>query len=296
MSFLEKRKRERGDRRDGHLVKDAPAMNIIMSALYPNRCDCEVSTRMEFDVTDLLKYIEKRNETSEVKIKFFHCFVTAVVRLLNERRRLNRFVQAGRMYERDEISVSFVAKRMMHDEAEEALVTYKGRKEHNVDDVARFILGEVKEVRKDNVKENRKDVTSTIDAFAKLPRLLLLMLTGFVRWLDLWGWVPKALTEGDPAYSSVLLANLGSIQCPSAYHHLNNYGTGSIMINNGTIQKKSVLKEDGSVEVRDIVDVTITADERIADGFYFAKSLKLLGKILATPELLEKTFDEDITL
>ena len=37
---------------------------------------------------------------------------------------------------------------------------------------------------------------------------------------------------------------------------------------------------------RDKVQMTITLDERIADGFYFAKSLKIVNYVFAHPELL----------
>ena len=71
------------------------------------------------------------------------------------------------------------------------------------------------------------------------------------------------------------------------YHHLNNYGTNSIMITIGTLHKEEVLMPDGTRQVRDVVDVGATLDERIGDGFYFARSLKLMKHIFAHPELLE---------
>ena len=45
---------------------------------------------------------------------------------------------------------------------------------------------------------------------------------------------------------------------------------------------------DGTKEIRDVVDVGATLDEIIADGFYFAKSLKLLKYIFANPEILDR--------
>ena len=49
---------------------------------------------------------------------------------------------------------------------------------------------------------------------------------------------------------------------------------------------------DGSKQIRDVVDIGATLDERIADGFYFARSLKLIKHIFANPELLEKPLGE----
>ena len=307
MSFIEKKKRKWGDRRDGVWVKDAPGLNVIMSGLYPNRTDCEVCMRDELDITDLLAYIEGKNASGQAhRTKLFHCIVAMMVRIINERRYLNRFVRTLRIYERDEITVSFIAKRQFSDKAEEALVTYKARATDNIDDVSRFILGEVKEVRAEGQpepeqengkkKKKAKKLDDTINKMAKLPRFLLMIITGFVRWLDRWGKVPKSLTHGDPAYSTVLLSNLGSIRCPAVYHHLNNYGTNSLMMTIGTMKKKTVTGEDGSVTTRDVVDIAVTADERIADGFYFAKSIKMLHYICAHPDILEKTFDEDVAL
>ena len=51
---------------------------------------------------------------------------------------------------------------------------------------------------------------------------------------------------------------------------------------------------DGSSQPRDILTLGFTADERIADGFYFAKSLKLAEYILQHPQLLDVPMKEEI--
>ena len=96
MSFLEKRPRKWGDRRDGHWVKDAPGINVVMSCLYPKRTDSEVYLHLEVDITDLLRYIEEKNGPgAEYKTTLFHCIVAIVARAVNERPKLNRFVQGA---------------------------------------------------------------------------------------------------------------------------------------------------------------------------------------------------------
>ena len=185
MGFFEKKKRKFGDRKDGHWVKDVPGLNVLMSCLYPNRCDCEVCLRKELDITEVMKYIDEKNKDNpDSKLKFFHCIIAMMVRIINQRPYLNRFVRSGRVYIRDEISVSFVAKRMFNDQAEEALVTYIARADDNIDKVKSFVLGEVKEVRKTDAPK-KKSIDNTVNNFAKLPCFLLLPITGFVRWLDL---------------------------------------------------------------------------------------------------------------
>ena len=106
--------------------------------------------------------------------------------------------------------------------------------------------------------------------------------------------IPKAFSSVDPNYVTVMLSNLGSIKCDAVYHHLNNFGTNGIVITIGEYHKEPVLNKDGQMEIRDVVNLGITLDERIADGFYFARSFKLVKHIFENPELLDKTLGEEI--
>ncbi len=291
MAFMEKRPRKFGDRRDGHWVKDAPGMNVVMADLYPKRTDSEVYLKQELDVTKLLEYIAKKNEEHpEYKTTIFHCIVLAVARILNERRYMNRFIQGGRIYERDEIVLGFTAKKRFTDHDEECLMLYKAKGSDDLDFVSKKIYGEVKEMRD---RKKQIGIDDILDTFGKLPRLLLMFIVRVVRWLDFWGKVPKALTEGDINYASVILSNLGSIKTDAVYHHLSNYGTASIFITLGVMHKAQRVMEDGSVQIRDVMNIGAILDERIADGFYFARSLKLLQHICDNPELLDKPLEED---
>lgn len=162
--------------------------------------------------------------------------------------------------------------------------------EDTLDSISRRIVGNVKETRKS--EHATGGIDEVLDKFAALPRFVPIPIVRIIRWLDFWGVNPKALTEGDPNYTTILTSNLGSIQCPSVHHHLSNYGTNSIMITIGTLRKQEMLMADGTKQVRDVVDIGATLDERIADGFYFAKSLKLIKHIFAHPEMLEKPLGE----
>ena len=54
------------------------------------------------------------------------------------------------------------------------------------------------------------------------------------------------------------------------------------------------MDDEGNVAVRDVMNIGVTLDERIADGFYFARSLKLIKHIFKNPHLLDKTLGEEI--
>ncbi len=281
-----KPRRRWGDRRDGRRVR-APGLQTIMCYLMPKRTDCEVYLSDQLDVTALLPYLERKNaEHPEYKTTLFHAVLTAGIRMVMERPMLNRFIQGYRMYERNEISVAFVAKRRFADGSDEALMFLVPREDDDLDKISRRIVGDVGEMRKS--EHSTGGVDAILDALARLPRLLLMLIVRVVRWLDFWGVNPKALTDGDPNYATVFCSNLGSIRCPAVYHQLNNYGTNSIMVTIVTIHKEEVLMPDGTKEIRDLVEIGVTLDERIADGFYFARSLKLVKHVFAHPEMLEQ--------
>ena len=279
-----------GDRRDGKWVK-APGLQTVMTALFPKRTDCEVYLHDTIDVTELLKYMEKKNEgKTEGKLTVFHCAITALARMVRERPMMNRFIQGYRIYERNEISLSFVAKRRFTDGTEESLMFMVPKDTDTVNEISAKIIGDVTEMRKS--EHSTGGIDELLDKFAALPRPLLAASVRFIRYMDFWGVNPKFLTDGDPNYSTILVANLGSIKGPAVYHHLNNYGTNSIMVTLGTIHKEEILMDDGHKEIRDVIDIGATLDERIGDGFYFVRSLKLIKYIFAHPELLEKPLCE----
>ncbi len=284
-------KRRWGDRRDGRRIRNTPGLQTVMAHLMPNRTDCEVYLHDKLDATELMRYLEKKNaEHPDYKTTIFHCAITGLARMVRERPLMNRFIQGRRFYERYEISLSFVCKRRFTDHADEALMVLVPKDTDTLDTISRKIIGDVIETRKS--EHSTGGVDALLDGFAKIPRPILMFLMRVIRWLDFWGINPKFLTEGDPNYTTILASNLGSIQCPSVYHHLNNYGTNSIMITIGTLHKEELVMPDGHKEIRDVIDIGATLDERIADGFYFARSLKLIRHIFENPELLELPIGE----
>ena len=69
------------------------------------------------------------------------------------------------------------------------------------------------------------------------------------------------------------------------YHNLTNFGTASSLITFGEIKE-----ENGKY----FMEMGATIDERIADGFYFCKALKLIEYIFDTPELMMKPAGEKV--
>lgn len=284
-----KEKKHYLDRPDGYYLGNIDAFHKYFAHLNPNRTDCEVCMLSHLDVTKALEYLKEKNEKSPQKITFFHLMLTVVAKMIYNREKMNRFVAGRRFYQRKKVILSFVAKKKFEDQAEEAMMMLNPKENDNLDSISKKVSGEVKQARDESNNEYGAD--AALNTLAKLPKFLMVIVMGVLKWMDKNGLFPESFMKVDPNYSTVLLSNLGSIKCDAVYHHLSNFGTNSIVLTIGTIHKEKVLNENNIEEIRDIVNFGITIDERIGDGFYFAKCMKLVQYILDHPYLL----DDDVT-
>ena len=146
------------------------------------------------------------------------------------------------------------------------------------------ISGKVHKVREEK-KTNAAD--NFMNNIGKLPKFIRWLIIKIVKFADNHDLIPQSLTSNSIYHSSVLLSNLGSIKCGAIYHHLTDLGTNSLLITIGEIKDEPVVI-DGKVEIRKMCEFGATLDERIGDGFYFVKSLKLLEYMFNNPEVLEE--------
>ena len=275
------------DRYDGKLVRDAGGLETSMIHLMPKRTDAEVYFCEKIDVSPLLRYGE---EHPEAHLSLFPAVVTALAKMFTLRPRFNRFIQGQRLYQRKEITLSFVCKTSFADDSPEALIVVRALPGDTVETIGSRMASEIRKKREGEVSGS----DSTVNRIRKIPFIFRVVLFRFLRLLDYFGADLSRLTSTDPNYCSVLISNLGSIGLPAMYHHLNNYGTTSCVVTLGKLHKEEIITESGGKEMRDILELSATVDERIADGFYFAKSVKLLKKVLEDPALLFRPLSEPV--
>ena len=207
------------------------------------------------------------------------------------RPRVNRFIAGRRIYQREDVSIAFIAKKQFSDQGEEAIMFLGFDGDATIDSVHDRIFKNVSEVR--NGKTDNS--TDFIEKLAKLPRWILRVVMGILLFLDYFGKVPYSLVKEDPDYASIYISNLGSIKLNAGYHHLNNWGTNSMFCVIGEKYKAPFYDNIGNVQIREALNIGITLDERIADGYYYAKTIKLLKYLLQNPELLEIPAKEEVS-
>ena len=284
-------KRKMGDRKDGRLLRELDSLHYVTGILYPNRCDNEAFISERIDLTNANAFLEKKNSGDvEYKYNLFQLIVTAIIKLLTLRPKMNRFIVNSNFYQRNEVSASFVVKKLFADNGAEALAFIHAKDDDTLDTIHDAIYRQVSECRSEKVDAS----TDSMNMFNKMPRWLSKFIIHFLMWLDKHGWVPQSLIDTDPYYASCVLSNLGSIKLHSGYHHLTNWGSCSMITLIGEKKPRPFFNDDGTFEMKDSVDIGITIDERLADGYYYSKSIKLFRHLLEHPELLERPMSEEV--
>lgn len=286
-----------GDRKDAKKVRNLDGLHNVMIDIKPERCDSDVYMNKEIDVTKLIKYVEKyKKEHPDDKITYFYAFAMAFAKTIYNKPLLNRFVANRTFYDRNDVIIAFVAKIAFEEDSEEVMINIKVDKDDNIFTLRDKITKRVAKIRNSKKGEKKENTNNIVDVVGKLPKLIRMIVTGALKFLDKHGWLPESITKDNLYYSSVILSNLGNFKIGSIYHNIVNFGTSSIIATMGMIHKSKVIDKDGKEKIIDVCDFGVNMDERIADGYYFAKSIKVLEYILDNPELLEDRADARIEI
>jgi pyruvate/2-oxoglutarate dehydrogenase complex dihydrolipoamide acyltransferase (E2) component len=266
-------------RKDRDVTRETPHYRRILLHLTPDRDSAVVFFQQDLDLTKTLPWLEARSKATGQKLTFLHFFIAAAGRMLNEHPRLNRYAAGWHIYERDGVNVTVSAKKELTDGAKLVMLKVPIAPTDGVDEVAAGILERLKEGRSGTDLPQEREVS----AFLHVPGFILAVLIRCVLWLERRHWLPGFFVDPDPMYSSLVVANLGSVGLNAAYHHLYEYGNCTFFCTIGRIADRPVAV-DGQIEIRRMVEVRYTFDERAEDGLACALALAGLKELVEDPE------------
>ena len=200
---------------------------------------------------------------------------------------MNRFIANKTMYQRNVLTAAFTVKKNFRDDGEETLARVVAEDGDTLSSINKKVTEQIEFCKTDTDQS-----TDAMNFIQKLPGKKLIGL--IARALDRHGLMPKSVIATDPYQCTVVLTNLGSIGMNVGYHHLMNWGTTSIFIVIGKKHTRPHYDKEGNLSMRREMSLSITIDERISDGFYYARSMRLLKKLIENPELLELPIEEEI--
>ena len=279
-------------RRDGTKLKNIDSMHVIMPLVYQGRCNNEAFLSETLDLTNVMAYLEKKKGLDpDYKYNLFQVMVTAMLKTITLRPKLNYFIADKTMYERNYISAGFTVKKEFKDDGDESLAVIKAKPDDTIDTIHEAIRKRVKERKDPNITDGATDF---MDSLKNLPGPILKIIGSIFCWLDQKGLVPKSITDDYIFMNSVVVANIGSIGLGAGLHHLVEFGTTSLFLVIGEMKKRPFWDEEGNMTMKQSVDISLTIDERIVDGFYYAKSIRLFKKLIECPELLDRPLSEEV--
>ncbi len=271
---------------DGTPIRDLPPFTILMPYVMPTRTASMIYYEQELEVTKTLARIKAVNreliKRREI-LTLFDVVICAAVRGIALRPRANRFIAGRRFYQRNEISVNFVAKKELTDQGEEVNVKIPFGLYETLETVARKVKLYVRKAVSPEGLAN-DDVVKTL---VKFPHFVMKIVAKALLWLDDHNMMPADMIESDPCFCSVFLTNVGSfgLETPP-YHHLYERGNCPIFIAMGKVRSENRLEADGSITERKILVLRYSFDDRIADGTYMGGTLALVKRLVEDPEAL----------
>ena len=244
----------------------------MMGFLMRGRNESAVYFEQKLDLSRTQVWLKERNG------RLFHLILHALAATLHDRERLNRFTVGRRTYQRDGVYLSFAAKKAMADDAPLATVKRRFEKGESFTALETALGGEITEAKSDK----KSHIDKELSILLALPGFLLAFLIGAMKRLYAWGLAPRSLVDTDPMYASAFVANLGSMKIDAAYHHLYEHGNCPLFVTIGQVTETPAVV-DGQLVSRPTLTLRYSFDERVEDGLYAARSLKLLAERVEDP-------------
>ena len=194
-----------------------------------------------------------------------------------------------RLYAHKGISISYMVLRETSDgRLDEAAIKLHLEPTDTIFDVARKLNEQIRIARK---PQNKNGTVDFARRFLKIP-IIPWLLVSFIKLLDRFGLMPGKIIEVSPFHCSLFVTNMMSINLPSIYHHLYNFGTCSLFLALGRPERQVIANKEGKAVRQLMVPVGAVTDERVCGGASYAVAMRTLLKYMLDPTALE-TLEEE---
>ena len=276
----------------GRLLKSVDPYLAITPYLMRDRNDAMVNAFESVDVTDTMHFIHKMRAEDMPNLGMLHLFVASYVRMVSQVPQVNRFITGQRVYARTNIEVIMTVKKEMRADAPETSIKVVFEPSD--------ILKDVYEKMNTAISEAKSGNDTSTDTVARwvmsMPRFILRGFMAVIRWMDYHACLPKAIMEASPFHGSMIVTDVASIGLPPVLHHIYNFGNLPVFTSFGRRYRKNEMDSEGNISQRQYIDYGIVIDERICDGFTYAKALRIFKNSLKNPYKLmvppERVFED----
>ena len=279
-----KRKRRLGDRKEGRKLRTLDPIKRAMPYIMPKRSDSQNFFTEKLDIAEAEKFCREQIKAGRKNFSLLHVIIAAYIRVVSQRPAINRFVSGQTIYARNNIEVLMTIKKKMTLESEDACIKVVFEPTDTVYDV----YDKFNKIVEENKGEGEGNAT---EDFAKIlnyiPRFLLRFVIWFIKTLDYYGILPKFILDLSPFHGSMIITSMGSLGIRPIYHHIYDFGNLPVFVAYGAKQRGVKMNDDGEVVRYRYIEMKVTTDERICDGYYYASAFKMMKRIFENPSVLE---------
>ena len=279
-----KRKRRWGDRKDGRKLRTIDPMFKITPYIMKRRSDSQNFFTEKLDISEAEKFCREQTRAGKKNFSILHVIIASYIRVVSQRPAINRFVSGQKIYARNNIEVLMTIKKKMALDGEESCIKVQFEPTDTVYDV----YEKLNKVIEENKGESEANSTEKMARFLKwVPGWLIRFFVKLLSFLDYHGWLPRFILDLSPFHGSMIVTSMGSLGIRPVYHHIYDFGNLPVFVAYGAKQHGVRMDDEGNVKKYRYVEMKVTTDERICDGYYYASAFKMMKKIFENPHVLE---------
>ena len=281
-------------RSEGRRIRGGIPMDAVSPFIMPTRGGASNMFPATIDIEKCEQFIRQMRAEGMKNLGMIHIFMAAYIRVVSQCPGINRFIRGQRLYARKNIEICMAIKKELKLNAPETVIKLYAMPDDTLKTVYENLTKEITENKEEG---DQNDMDNFARLLVRMPGVLLKFIVWFLKLLDYFGLLPRALTKLSPFHGSMFITNMGSLGMPPIFHHLYNFGTLPVFVAMGSKRSEYVLNKDGVAEKRRFLDFNVVCDERICDGYYFASALRMMKSIMDDPDQLDErpeTVVEDI--
>ena len=270
-------------RSEGRRIRGGIPMDAVSPFIMPTRGGASNMFPATIDIEKCEQFIRQMRAEGMKNLGMIHIFMAAYIRVVSQCPGINRFIRGQRLYARKNIEICMAIKKELKLNAPETVIKLYAMPDDTLKTVYENLTKEITENKEEG---DQNDMDNFARLLVRMPGVLLKFIVWFLKLLDYFGLLPRALTKLSPFHGSMFITNMGSLGMPPIFHHLYNFGTLPVFVAMGGKRSEYILNKDGVAEKRRFLDFNVVCDERICDGHYYATAFKKLKRILENPEQL----------
>lgn len=270
-------------KREGRRIKSMHPMDKFAPYIMPQRCDATNYFRDSFDVAAAEKLIHQKRAEGLKGFGIMHVLLAGYVRTVSQYPGINRFLRGQKIYARNDIVVCMDVKKTLALGKQATVIKVHFSPTDTVTDIYNKFQAECEK----SIGDTETEFDNTAKILDAIPGLIKKFVMWGLKLLDYFGLIPRSLIEISPFHGSMFITSMGSLGIPPVFHHLYCFGNVPVFIAFGAKRHVYELNAEGQAEKKTYVDFTVSCDERICDGHYFATSFKYLRRLMKDPALLD---------